>query len=140
MKKKNKVLLGDVYSIPLPDGKFAFGRIFNDASIAIYTHIGKVIDDLPQCEEYQFVVGIYRNLLDSGAWTVVDHRPFCNQDESWPPPNYCYDIISKKFSIYYKGEFLPSTEDECKGLEQAAVWDANHIVDRIMGDDKWNKN
>lgn len=39
---------------------------------------------------------------------------------------------------YVRGEIIPSTEDVCKDLERVAVWDRNHIVDRIMGDTKWN--
>ena len=27
----------------------------------------------------------------------------------------------------------PATLAECQGLEQAAVWDLHHLVDRLMG-------
>jgi hypothetical protein len=54
VKRRRRIKLGDVYAIPLPDGKFAFGRRFKDASIAIYKHIGKTLVDVPQNEEYQF--------------------------------------------------------------------------------------
>jgi len=42
-KRKKKIRLGDVYAIPLPNGKFAFGRIFKDACLGIYKYIGNSI-------------------------------------------------------------------------------------------------
>ncbi|WP_018759968.1 hypothetical protein [Paenibacillus terrigena] len=36
VKRRRRIKLGDVYAIPLPDGKFAYGRRFKDAAIAIY--------------------------------------------------------------------------------------------------------
>jgi hypothetical protein len=140
MIKRNKRLkLGDVHAIPLPNEKFAFGRYFNDASIGIYKHIGININDLPKKEEYNFIVGIYDDILKSGNWPVVDHRPFISDDEKWPPPACIVDSITGEYSIYHKGEFRKATKKECEGLEIAAVWEAGHIVDRIMGIDKWHK-
>lgn len=140
MRKRKKVKIGDVFAIPLPNGKFGFGRIYRDASIGIYNHIGIDVTDLPQKEEYQFVVGVYEDVLKSGNWELVDTRPFKNEEEEWPPPYSIKDPITGKYSIYHKGEDRISTEQECKGLEVAAVWEADHIIDRIMGDDKWHRS
>lgn len=139
-KKRRRKKLGDVYAIPLPNGKFAFGRIFKDAGIGIYKHIGESIEDVPMGEDYQFIVGVYENVLKSGNWTVVENRPFNNEEEAYPPPSCIIDNISGEYSIYYKGEIRRATKSECEGLEIAAVWADNHIIDRIMGEDKWHKN
>ena len=138
-KKRKLLKAGDLYAIPLPNGTFAFGRTFKDACIAIYKHIGKSIEDLPQIDEYQFTVGIYNDVLKSGVWPVVGYRPFKNDDEQWPPPMCVIDSISGEYSIYHKGEFKSSNKSECEGLEVAAVWEAEHIIDRITGEDKWHK-
>jgi len=138
MKKRIRIKLGDVFAIPLPNSKFAFGRRFHDAGIAIYKDMGKNIDDLPLTEDYQFIVGVYDDVLKSGLWPIVDNRPFKNENDSWPPKSFQKDIFNGNYSIYFKGEFYPSTEEECEGLEEAAVWEGEHIVDRIMGDDKWH--
>ncbi|MFB9328276.1 Imm26 family immunity protein [Paenibacillus aurantiacus] len=137
--KRKRIKLGDVYAIPLPDGQFAFGRRFKDAGIAIYHHRGKSMEDLPSGENYQFFVGVYDDVLKSGQWPVVDHRHFTHEEEAWPPPKCIMDNLNGECSIYYKGEIRASTQTECEGLEIAAVWDVEHIVDRIMGDDKWQK-
>ena len=138
-KKPRRRKLGDVYAIPLLNGKYGFGRIFHDASIAVYTHTGTSIQDLPPTEDYQFIVGVYNSTLKSRNWEVVDNRPFNNEEDKWPPPACILDCISGEYSIYHKGEIRPSSETDCIGLETAAVWEAEHIVDRIMGDDKWHK-
>jgi len=139
-KRKKRVKLGDIYAIPLPNGMYAFGRVMRDAGIAIYKYTGNSVEDIPKAEEYQFVVGVYKDVLQGGAWTVVGNRPFNNEEESWPPKQYIIDILNGSYSIYHKGEIIPSTQEECEGLERAAIWDAHHIIDRIMGEDKWHKS
>lgn len=138
-KRRNQVKIGDVYAIPLPNGKFAYGRVYKDACIAIYKHIGETMKDTPITEDYVFTVGIYKDILQSGQWTIVESKPFISDEEAWPPAMYTVDTISGKYSIYHKGQFRDSNMIECEGLEEAAVWEARHIIDRIMGDDKWHR-
>ena len=138
-KKRKKIKLGDVYAIPLPNGKYAFGRVLKDAGIAIYSYIGESKEDLPKTEDYQFIIGVYKDILVSGQWDVVNNRPFDDEDEAWPPPQCMIDKISGKYSIYYKGEMRDASNFECEGLEIAAVWDVHHIIDRIMGENKWHR-
>jgi hypothetical protein len=77
--------------------------------------------------------------LNSGKWKIVENRPFSNEEEAFPPPKYIRDSISGEYSIYYKGEIRRSIIAECEGLEVAAVWEKHHIIERIMGESKWNK-
>ncbi|WP_413379269.1 Imm26 family immunity protein [Paenibacillus taichungensis] len=138
--KLKRIKLGDLYAIPLPNGKFAFGRRFKDANIAIYNYMGNTFEDKPQQENYQFIVGVYDDVLKSGDWPVVENRPFVNEAEAWPPPACVIDKLTGEHSIYYMGEIKPADIKECEGLEIAAVWEAQHIVDRIMGNNTWHKD
>ena len=140
MQKRRRRKIGDVYAIPLPSGKFAFGRTFADGDIGIYEHIGNNLTDLPSKENYQFIVGVYEDVLKSGNWLFVENRPFASEEDAWPPPAFICDSLSGEFSLYHKGVITPSTKKQCWGLERAAVWDAEHVVDRIMGIDKWHKD
>ncbi|HNX60000.1 MAG TPA: Imm26 family immunity protein [Spirochaetota bacterium] len=133
-----RIKLGDIHAIPLPDGRYAFCRVFKDGCIAVYAHISHSVDDLPGEEEYQFVVGVYADVLKSGLWKVVGNRPFQDSEEQWPPPMCIVDSISGEYSIYHMGEIRKSNRDDCDGLEIAAVWEAEHIVARIMGDTTWH--
>lgn len=82
VKRRRRIKLGDMYAIPLPNGKFAFGRRFKDAAIAIYKHTGETIEDVPLNEEYQFTVGIYDYVLKSDDWPIITNRPFENEEAS----------------------------------------------------------
>ncbi|GAE37723.1 Imm26 family immunity protein [Halalkalibacter akibai] len=139
-KRRRRIKLGDVYAIPLPNGKYAFGRRFKDAGIGIYKHIGENIEDIPETEDYQFIVGVYDSVLKSENWTVVDNRSFESEDDAFPPPQCVIDPISGEYSVYHKGEMRKATKAECEGMEIAAVWDEHHIIDRIMGEDKWHRD
>jgi hypothetical protein len=134
MAKRIKV--GNLYGIPLPNGKLAFGRLMRDGGIAIYKHIGIDVIDVPAGEEYQFIVGIYKTDINKDL-IYIKNIPFENEELEWPPPSYIYDSISEKYEIYHKGEIHPSCREKCIGLEATAAWHTHHIIDRIMGDDKW---
>jgi hypothetical protein len=138
-KGRRRLKIGDVYAIPLPNEKYAFGKVFKDAGFGIYEHIGDSIEDLPEKEEFQFNVGVYKDVLTSGIWEIVDNRPFPSEEDAFPPPKYIRNALSGEYSIYYKGEIKQSNQSECEGLEVAAVWDENHLIDRIMGEVKWHK-
>jgi hypothetical protein len=144
MKRKgqSRIKEGNVYAIPLADGKYAFCKKMHQesASIAVYKHIGDAIENTPKEEEYQFIVGVYIDVLKSGDWPLIENRPFSNEEESEPPPTYILDSISGEYSQYYKGEITPSNKEACRGLEAAAVWDAHHIIDRINGDNRWQND
>jgi hypothetical protein len=137
-RKKIKPKLGDVIQIPLPNGMYAYGCIFKDTGLGIYKEISGSSNTPPKAEEYRYVIGFNRGAVESGEWPIVDHRPFPDEESAWPPPTYIKDVISGKYEIYHKGQIYPSTEKRCKGLERTAVWNANHIIDRLMGSDKWN--
>lgn len=49
------------------------------------------------------------------------------------------DVFNGEFSIYHKGQIRDSSAAECEGLELAAIYGHNLIIDRIMGGNLWNK-
>jgi len=124
--------IGDIFQVPLPDGRFAYGKVFRDASVGIYETIFNTPASVPIKSAFVFIVGLYADVLKSGTWPIVGHEPFASADEEWPPPHFIKDVISGEYSLYHKGIIRPSSETECRGLEQAAVWDADDIIDRIL--------
>lgn len=131
--KRIRVKQGDVFRIALPDGRFAYGRVYNDASVGIYRPIDSEGTRPPiGSRDFRFHVGLYDSVLKSGQCPIIGRDPFANTEESWPPPYSMKDVFTGKFSIYHRGEIRPSTEAECRGLEQAAVWELGDVIDRIM--------
>jgi hypothetical protein len=130
---RTKVHVGDIVAIPLPSGRFAFGRILKDASIGVFRYLAASYDAPPPTEtKYLFIVGVYEDVLKSGEWQIVKPAPFEHEEDAWPPPNVIRDPISGRYSIYHKGQIRPALAEECENLEPAAVWDKEHIVNRIV--------
>ena len=138
--KRQRPKLGAILAIPLPNGTYAFGRLYSEYTLAIYKERTKNIHEIPENKEYDFFVGVYRDVICDGEWPVIDQVPFENEDDAWKkPPNYMKDIFTGEISKYERGIITPSTEEECKGLEICAVWDRTHVVDRLMGINTWTQ-
>lgn len=137
--RKKKLKLGDIYEITLPNGKKAYGRLFKEYVLAIFKGRYSSFDELKINDDYDFFVGVYKDLLQDGEWKVVGNVKFDNDDEAWAPPRCVVDAITNKGSLYYKGEIIPCTFAECKDLEVVAAWDRHHVVDRLMGNIEWMK-
>ena len=130
-----RIKVGDIYTFQLPNGTYAFIRVHRDGAIAVYQKRGDSSEDLPMQEDYEFFVCVYRHVYRN--WQFVENRPFVNEDDSWAPPFCWVDQITCEGTLYYRGEQKSCTYEECKDLEILAVWDENHLIDRIMGDSKW---
>ena len=137
---RQRIKLGDIFAIPLPDGKYSFGRLMKETELAIYEGKYKSIKDFDKTQKYSFIVGVYRNVLTDGKWPIINNVPFETEEEAWSPPSCTIDQITGELRIYHKGKIRklrPGDEKNCLNMEVTAAWDRNHIVDRIMGDATW---
>lgn len=133
--KRIKPKLGDVLEIPLPNGAFAYGRLYNDAGFGVYNKITESPKHPPiGLRDFLFNVGIYDDIARNGEWEIVGNDPFGTDECTYPPPTFILDSLSGEYSIYYKGEIVPASESECAGLEETAVWDSHHIIERILNE------
>lgn len=110
--------------LTIPDGRYAYGRVYDDASVGIY----RVVTDEPGqppigSRDFLFNVGMYEDILSLGKCPIIAHDPFDVGEDTWPPPNCIVDPITGEHSIYHRGEIRPASEAECRGMEKAAVWD-----------------
>lgn len=133
MNKTIRRKVGDVIQIDLPSGRYAYGRLYRDATVGVY----KETTDMPGMppigsREFMFYVGIYDDVIKMGKTPIVGRDPFDDPDSEWPPPACIKDKISGEYSVYHRGIITKSNEKECQKLEPAAVWDLNHIIERIM--------
>ena len=131
--RKTKVMLGDVFQISLPNGQFAYGRVYKDASVGIYR---KITDEPNQppigSRDFWFNVGLYADVLEQRTWPIIGRDEFSDTESPWPPPKYVKDLITSEYQIYHHGELRKAVETEVVGLEETAVWDADHVIKRIM--------
>ena len=130
--KRKKIKLGDIFSIPLPNGMYAFGRLYKEYTLAIYKEKSKYNNKIPENKKYDFFVGVYSDILTNGKWTVIGNIPFAHDDDAWRPPTYVKDILNGKYSIYERGIIRSATKHECNGLELTATWDEHHLIERLL--------
>lgn len=138
---KQRRKLGNIYAIPLPNGTFAFGREYT-SGLAIAKGRYNNIKNIPDFSDknIDFFVSVYYNYLTDGEWPKVGNIPFEECENSWGPPTYIEDKMKPgHYQIYYNDEIKEATKEECIGLEVTAAWSRCHVVDRLMGNDKWTE-
>ena len=129
--------LGDIVEIPLPNGQYAYGRVYKEYTIGIYKGFYNSYDEVKPDVEYFRFLGLYRS--DLNRLRTVEKKPFENEEEAWAPDQVVIDALTKKGSLYHHGQIFPCTYEECKDLEIVAAWHTYHVVDMLLGDDKWDK-
>jgi hypothetical protein len=134
MSKKVKRLLGDVLIIPLGDGTFGAGRVLKSPLVAFYDYRGNDIPDIYKIikQKVIFKLWVMNYAITDGDWTVVGNLPL-EPELTKEPLFYKRDSITKALSIYRNStgeQYLAKLED-CAGLECAAVWEPEHVVDRL---------
>ena len=67
----------------------------------------------------------------TGRWSVIGHVPLEEQLKLNPPKFIQDKIDPSQFRIYENREIRPAVRKECLGLECAAVWDPEHVEDRL---------
>ena len=131
--KKIRPKIGDVFQITLPNSKYAYGRVYKDASIGIYKYLSDEPNSPPiGSRDFLFIVGMYNDLLKTGELPIIGQDKFTSEESAWPPPTFIKDPISGAYSIYYQGLIRDAKVGEWIALECAAVWDLNHIIERIL--------
>lgn len=136
MAKRKK--LGDIVEIPLLDGKRAYARLYKEMTLGIYIGTYPSYNDVPADAKFFRFICLYRSSLSK--LKVVGCRPFADNEDSWPPAKVVVDAITGKGSLYYHGEILKCTYEECKNLEVCAVWELSHLVDMLMGDTRIDRS
>lgn len=80
-----------------------------------------------------FFVTVYNDVITKGQWLKVGNLPIREEFRS-VPMKFIQDALKpERFELYdpNTGEIKPSTYEECKDLECAAVWEALHVEERL---------
>ncbi|MAS06728.1 MAG: hypothetical protein CL534_18860 [Ahrensia sp.] len=122
-------------AIALADGSYCFGRVLAKPLIAFYdlNSLSKDVSlETVLKSRVLFRIWVMNRALSSRRWPVVGHASLENELLA-PPVFFRRDAISGKFSLYYQGGTEePATREMCEGLECAAVWDPEHVEDRLL--------
>jgi hypothetical protein len=119
--------------IPLPNGRYAYGRVYKDACLAIYRDTSDAPGQPPfGSREYRFIVGAHDDAFTAQLVRAVGQDAFRPDEDGWPPPMAVRDPISGRYTIYHRGQMTPASATEAADLEPAAVWSLHDIIERIM--------
>ena len=133
MAKRVRRREGDVVQIPLGNREWGFGRVLEDPLIAVYDL--RSTDSLP-LEEIQsapvlFKIWVMNHAIKEGRWEVIGNAPL-EPDLEEEVRFHKVDSITGALTIYWgDNNEVPASPEDCEGLERAAVWEPEHVEERI---------
>jgi hypothetical protein len=125
---------GAVISKALPDGWTYYGRLLEFPWVAFYKHRTKAASDDVEAvtgSQVLFTLAAHKDLTAPSEWRTIGQQPL---EPSLGPPHAqaVWDDDGSCQIIDAEGEMRAATPAECKGLEPAAVWEPDHIADRLQ--------
>lgn len=137
--KKQRVKPGQIVRVGLGDESFSLAIVLKEPLIAFFDRkflssefVNYDISELPVA----FTLMVMNHAVTSGRWPVVGITDIPHELRT--APKFCkQDELSGKLSIYHEvPELAPLYErdakpGECVGLETAAIWDPEHVEDRL---------
>jgi len=133
---KQRRTIGAIVEIDLGDGYYSYARILDYASFAFYDILSaervgtiKQITDKP----ILFTLAVYNDVVSSGHWVKIGTVPLPHSLQTLPTQFIQDALHPGRFELYYpnSGKIQPVPKEACEGLERCAVWDANHVEERL---------
>lgn len=131
--KRQRRTLGALLKVPLGDGFHVYAQTLQEADFALFdmrTDTEACSEEIV-CRPVLFVVAVHKSAWTNGRWRKVAKAPV-SPELMIPRPMFIQDTLRPdRFQIYVAGEIRPATRAECVGLERCAVWDPEHVEDRL---------
>ena len=129
---------GNIFSIDIGDGSYCFGRSLESPLMAFYNLRTLKIPSLEFIVTQSVLFKICvreKEGLRSGRWEVLGNIEL-GANDLLPVSFFKQDIYDpSKISIYMsnsRGEETPTTIDQAIGLENVAVWESQHVEERLL--------
>lgn len=135
--KKQRAKIGALFAIDLGENKYAFGRDLNFGESIFYNYIASALNNEEIKKAYAspiaFRTSVMRYAITSGRWPIIDKSRSLEPEYLNSKDYFIQDNLTKKLSIYSSadGNTREATREECEKLECAAVWEPEHIEDRL---------
>ncbi len=133
-EKRQKWTAGAIVRIPLGEGGHAYGQMLDFPEYAFFDSLSK--EDLaPEVAASRPVLcrlWVHVSAHSKGRWLKLGTAPILEELKK-PVPRWNQDALRPQdIRLTYDGCEGPLvTAAECEGRERAAVWDANHVEDRL---------
>ena len=128
---------GDILKISLGGGVHSYAQVAEEPLIVFFDgawseelQLDRVIG-LPAL----FRIWVHNDAVKKGIWPVIGNQPLA-LEHAVEPYFYKQDAVTGRPSLYHSsfadtGWERPASATDCEGLECAAVWDAEHVEDRL---------
>lgn len=128
---------GAFIEIALSNGKFSYGRILGKACYAFYDIYSdsKITDlDFIKSSKVLFIISVYDYAITKNRWKIIGVSELNTVLQKIPLKFIQDDFEPTQFEIYNPntGAIIPAKKEQCIGLERSAVWDPEHVEERIM--------
>lgn len=133
---KQKFVPGSILRIKLQDGSYVYGRLLKLPYAAFYDYrTGEPVSDLQEivAKPVLFIIAVHKSIFTKKEWEIIGKLPL-EQHLTKPIEHFIQDPLDFRQCqiIDDEGNIRNATLEECKGLERAAVWEPEHIEDRLL--------
>jgi hypothetical protein len=132
--KRQRRKEGDIVAIDLGDGTLAFARVLREPLLAFYD-LRVRNQETPSIQEIVkrpvlWRIWVMNYAITGGRWKVMGNSPL-EEALKREPTFFKQDPISGDVTLYRAETEYPASIEECEHLERAAVWDPEHVEDRL---------
>lgn len=136
-QKRVRRKVGDILLIDLGSGRHAYGQVADEPLVIFFegTFDEEIaIERIPSLP-VAFRLWVSSHAITKGTWPVIGARPLLPENAE-EPFFYKQDAISGRLSLYHSAFATtnyerPASLEECQHLECAAVWEPEHVVNRL---------
>lgn len=137
MSKRVRRRAGDILKISLGEGAHSYAQVAEEPLIVFFN--GAWTEELPLGRviglPVLFRIWVHNDAVKKGTWPVIGNQPLAPENAA-EPCFYKQDTITGRLSLYHSrfaetGWERPASATDCEGLECAAVWEAEHVEDRL---------
>jgi hypothetical protein len=146
---KQKISLGDVCAIPMPNGSFAYAKIFRDGEYGVYDLLTSDIAAVHAVLKHSIVFYMVGtdSAIKKGVWPIIGADPFVSDEDAWAPPKASFYLKETNEwtmggvpRVIDKGQTRVATFDEVKGLDILMIQPRPEYLVEIIVDRLVNSN
>jgi len=135
--KRQRIIEGSILEINIENQYFVYAQILKKGlgyAFFDFKSFEKLIDiSILNKAKVIFIVMVYNDVITKGIWVKIGKLDIRDELKELPMQFIQDSQNPSNFEIYNPntGEISKATKEQCLGLECTAVWEANHVEDRI---------
>ncbi len=142
--RRQKIEPGAIVKIRIDDKTHTYARALSHPFVAIYDcRTEEDIDEIAEIisRPILFIVAVFDRAIRSGRWRIVG-KVSSKEDAIQVPDRFMQNVLNPNDCqiIDARGSLRNATPEECEGLEREAIWEADHVQERIRDHYSGRKN